>query len=213
MLRKIITMVGVVAVASSTIGLARATGNQQYQGCYDRNDGHVVMVGMPGLVPRCPFPMVEFTFSELGPQGPQGVPGPQGPQGQVGPQGAVGPMGPQGPQGALGPVGPAGPPGPGGPQGTAGVTNLEVVTVTSVANSNTSKTVTASCPGAKRAIGGGASLAGSGGSLSQRVALFQSQPVLNGSGLPVGWVAGGEETTDTSSNWTVSAYAVCATVT
>jgi hypothetical protein len=110
---------------------------------------------------------------------------------------ATGPAGPAGPAGTVGPAGPA------GPQGAPGVSGLEIVTVSSVSNSTVGKAIEASCPAGKKLLGGGAQLFGAPGSL----ALDESFP--NGAAT---WRATAYEVAPTASNWTVTAYAICATV-
>ncbi len=95
-----------------------------------------------------------------GPQGPQGNTGLTGPAGPAGPTGATGNTGPTGPAGAIGPAGPAGPTGatgPTGPQGSAGVASWERLGAAEslVVAGNSTVSVTTTCTGTKKVLGGG----------------------------------------------------------
>jgi hypothetical protein len=81
----------------------------------------------------------------------------------------------------------------------------EIVSTDSASNSNTSKQVTATCPIGKRPIGGGGAVAGLGPEI---VGVTESGP--NGAGT--GWFATGAELQATASNWSVTAYVVCADI-
>lgn len=108
-----------------------------------------------------------------------------------------------GPAGPAGPAGLAGPAGPAGPQGTPGVSGLEIVTNTSAGNSAFAKVIEAECPAGKRVLGGGAQL--TGGALF--VALDESYPSTTSR-----WRATAYELNPFVGNWSISAYAICATV-
>lgn len=130
-------------------------------------------------------------------RGPGGLQGPQGPQGEQGPQGAPGPKGDAGAPGAKGDTGAAGAPGP------PGVSGYEVVTANSgPPDPSDGKAAEATCPADKIAISGG-------GTVDPPVAA-----VLNGSypvpGSPGSWFVAATERIPV--NWSVTAYAVCATV-
>lgn len=128
--------------------------------------------------------------------GPQGEPGPMGPQGETGPQGLQGETGP------AGPTGPQGEPGPQGPAGY-GVSGKILVKATSASNSN-GKTQTVECPAGKEALGGGGYISGG----STKVIIQSSYPT----GDPAtGWSVAAVEVTKYNSNWSVTAYAICAT--
>jgi hypothetical protein len=47
----------------------------------------------------------------------------------------------------------------------------------------------------------------------QRVVLFRSEPSVDGTGSPNGWVAGANEVDLFTGTWSVTAVALCATVT
>ncbi len=131
--------------------------------------------------------------------------GPRGRRGPSGPRGPFGPFGPQGPSGPLGPAGPAGPAGAAGAAGAPGVSGLQVVADTTATDSSSPKSVTASCPAGKRAVGGGGALLTNSGPLAIR----QSVPTANDNG----WTATAAETAAYGGGWALRAYALCATVT
>jgi hypothetical protein len=88
------------------------------------------------------------------------------------------------------------------------------VTQTSAVDSTTTKTATATCPAGRRALGGGGVLTfGAGAGAFADLALFRSEPTVDGSGNPNGWIAGGSETDAVGGTWSVTAVALCATVT
>jgi hypothetical protein len=114
-----------------------------------------------------------------GAQGPQGPAGPIGPTGLTGPAGHDGAAGPTGPTGPAGATGATGGVGSQGPQGPAGPVNIPTV-VTGSAAANT--VGSAFCPSGSYATGGGLGVAGG--------LMKGSDPILNGSGQPVGWEGG-----------------------
>jgi hypothetical protein len=85
-----------------------------------------------------------------GPAGPQGAQGPQGPQGTPGTTGA---QGTPGTPGTPGTNGTPGTPGTNGTNGTNGVTALEIVVGDFLVGAGGDGVATATCPGAKKAIG------------------------------------------------------------
>lgn len=151
---------------------------------------------------------------ERGAVGPQGPAGQQGAQGPAGPPGPAGPVGPPGSQGSIGPRGPEGPQGPQGiqgiqgEQGPPGVAAVERVSATSMLTMNEdTKAASAVCPEGKRAIAGGAEVP----EATARVAIKASRPTDDG----LGWQAVAIEVTDIDDplmTWTLTAWAVCATV-
>lgn len=98
---------------------------------------------------------------------------------------------------------PAGPTGPQGPPGTPGLNALETVNATSAVNSSTSRTIGMACPSGKRLIGGGARLNGS----YTTVAVQRSFPDNDNT-----WRADAREMTPNAGAWSLSAFAICATV-
>ena len=113
--------------------------------------------------------------------------------------------GPQGPAGPAGPLGPAGPQGPAGPAGLNGVSGLEIVFATSPVDSLSPKTVTATCPGGKKVVGGGGYAFNLG--FPSEVALVASFPFGANA-----WRAAAHEINAYVPNWIVRTYAVCANV-
>lgn len=81
----------------------------------------------------------------------------------------------------------------------------EIVTAISVStDSSTPKTVSISCPGTKKVIGGGGNI--SSGDEAD-VVVVQSYPSANNT-----WFVRGDETFNYNSSWSVTVYAICATV-
>jgi hypothetical protein len=88
------------------------------------------------------------------------------------------------------------------------------VTATSVVNSATTKTATAACAAGQRSLGGGGVVTFvAGGGAPADLALYRSEPTVDGSGNPNGWIAGGNETDAVAGTWSVTAVALCASVT
>lgn len=85
--------------------------------------------------------------------------------------------------------------------------NVTYVTETSVNDSETSKSITATCPTGKEAIGGGVRI---NSPAVVNVVPLESAPVVSATNARVGWVAGGREYAPEAGNWQVVAYAVCA---
>jgi hypothetical protein len=84
------------------------------------------------------------------------------------------------------------------------VSAYQIVTATSPSNSTSPKTVIVNCPAGKLALGGGADI----GVANADLALQLSGPLAAGAG----WQARATETDAVGANWTVSVYAICATV-
>jgi hypothetical protein len=100
---------------------------------------------------------------------------------------------------------PTGPPGPQGPQGPPGVSGLQRAELSTATDSGSPKVVNATCPPGKRAIGGGARVTGGGAS---EVSILDSFPEADGSR----WNTRAVEVNATSASWTLTAFAVCGTV-
>ena len=98
---------------------------------------------------------------------------------------------------------PQGPKGDKGDTGAPGVSQREIVVASSASDSSAGKSVTATCPSGKQAIGGGAGIVGEFG-----VALMASTPAGS-----TGWVALAAEAISIASAWSVTSYAICARVT
>lgn len=83
------------------------------------------------------------------------------------------------------------------------IPGLELVTATSASNSS-NKPVVASCPSGKRVVGAGGETIGATGQLVV-------DDIIPGSTLTNVTVQGLEDDTGTTANWSVRAYAICAT--
>jgi hypothetical protein len=108
----------------------------------------------------------------------------------------------------AGPQGPAGPAGPAGPQGLAGangVSGLEIVNIATGMDSDTEKSMTATCPAGKKVVGGGGYAIGLLG-FPDNIGLVASYPV-NGTG----WRVVAREINAYAGSWLARAYAVCTT--
>lgn len=88
--------------------------------------------------------------------------------------------------------------------------NVTYVTETSVNDSESSKTVTASCPTGKEVLGGGVKINGGSTDPKAGVAPSVSAPVTSATNSRVGWEAGGREIGEENLSWQVVAYAICA---
>jgi hypothetical protein len=89
------------------------------------------------------------------------------------------------------------------------VKNVTYVTETSVSNgSDNEKTITALCPVGKEVIGGGARINGA----TTKTVVNETAPALSVAGGHVGWYASGREVAEEVGNWSVSAFAICATL-
>lgn len=87
------------------------------------------------------------------------------------------------------------------------VKNVTYVTETSVNDSEDEKSITATCPAGKEAIGGGARI---NSPSSVKVAINGSYPAVASNNARTGWIASGRETPEEAGNWQIVAYAVCA---
>jgi hypothetical protein len=85
--------------------------------------------------------------------------------------------------------------------------NVTYVTETSVNDSETSKTVIATCPTGKEAIGGGVRI---NSPATVSVVPLVSAPVVSATNARVGWEGGGREYAAEAGNWQVVSYAICA---
>jgi hypothetical protein len=88
--------------------------------------------------------------------------------------------------------------------------NVTYVTETSVNDSVTAKSVTATCPVGKEVLGGGVKINGASASEEAGVVVSESAPVVSATNARVGWVAGGREIGKEANSWQVVAYAICA---
>lgn len=85
--------------------------------------------------------------------------------------------------------------------------NVTYVTETSANNSDEEKSITASCPTGKEAIGGGARI---NSPATVKVAVNGSYPAVASNNARTGWIATGRETPEEAGNWQIVAYAICA---
>jgi hypothetical protein len=132
-------------------------------------------------------------------QGPKGDTGNTGPQGPKGDTGNTGPQGPKGDTGSAGAQGPQGPKGDKGDKGDPGVSLYQVVKGSFKVLKRTTVVLSINCPTGKKPLGGGSA----GGA---NVFLNSSLPNPNGKGWQV------RVTNGTTSDKTVTGYAVCAKV-
>jgi hypothetical protein len=118
------------------------------------------------------------------------------------------PAGPQGPKGDQGLTGDPGPQGAKGDPAAAGVAGHEIVRVQSEETSESFRQVFAECPVGKVVVGGGAELVNLDGSftLISSVVIDISVPANTKR-----WVADAHELNPTTEDWTLVAYAICAT--
>ena len=108
-------------------------------------------------------------------------------------RGAQGPAGPPGPQGAPGPQGTAGP---------AGVSGLQKVFETGVINSVATRSLNASCPAGKVAIGGGAAVVPANQAGVGITASYQQNETT--------WRGSARELSSTGANWSLNVVVICA---
>ncbi len=114
----------------------------------------------------------------------------------------AGQRGAPGARGLPGPAGAGGPAGPAGPQGPPGVSGLELVSESTPSNSDRAKVKSAQCPAAKKVVGGGVRVSGTG---EDSVAVTRSYPSDSRT-----WEAEAHEHFSTTSDWSLTAYALCA---
>jgi hypothetical protein len=88
--------------------------------------------------------------------------------------------------------------------------NVTYVTETSVNDSATTKSVTATCPVGKEVLGGGVKINGGSTDPKAGVAPSESALAVSATNSRVGWTAGGREIGEEVLNWQVVAYAICA---
>ena len=85
--------------------------------------------------------------------------------------------------------------------------NVTYVTETSVNDSETEKSVAATCPVGKEVLGGGARI---NSPASVNVAVSASYPLVTATNSRAGWIATGRETPIEPGTWQIVAYAICA---
>lgn len=208
------TGLGSAAVNAVTVAFAKNAGAVDgISASRSPKPGKLLALGKNGRFPPKAIPGNGIVLE--GPRGEKGAKGDPGPRGPQGPAGQTGPQGAQGPQGSGGVPGPAGPTGERGPQGIQGVQGLkgdkgdtgppgvsgyEVVQSTGSAGQNT---VVATCEN-KKAIGGGGDVSDSAS--PKDVSIKSSHPNDAGDGWSVTALD-----PDNSGDFTLTAYAVCAT--
>lgn len=87
------------------------------------------------------------------------------------------------------------------------IKNVTYVTETSANNSEEEKSITATCPSGKEAIGGGARI---NSPSTVKVAVNATYPAVAANNARTGWIATGRETPEEAGNWQIVAYAICA---
>jgi collagen triple helix repeat protein len=202
-----------------TAGVAYATipdGNGVLTACKLNATGTIRLIdpSLSGVLGRCSASLeTQITWNQGGPKGPIGDKGPtgdKGASGDKGPTGDAGPAGPPGEKGLAGDKGPTGDPGPAG----AGINGYDYVQASTSNDSTHSKHIAALCPEGKKVTGGGylimpfpnneigvpMSLPASASSFDPR---FEIPPGRTG------WKADAVELVDTSTDWSLTVYAIC----
>ena len=99
---------------------------------------------------------------------------------------------------------PAGPAGPAGAQGAPGTSGLQTVFTTSAINSTTTRTLTATCPSGKTALGGGVAVTPT---TATEVAITASYLANSTT-----WTASAQEVNLQASSWGLNVVVICALV-
>jgi hypothetical protein len=99
---------------------------------------------------------------------------------------------------------PAGPAGPAGAQGAPGTSGLQTVFTTSAINSTTTRTLTATCPSGKTALGGGVAVTPT---TATEVAITASYLANSTT-----WTASAQEVNLLASSWGLNVVVICALV-
>ena len=102
------------------------------------------------------------------------------------------------------PAGPTGPAGPAGAQGAPGTSGLQTVFTTSAINSTTTRTLTATCPSGKTALGGGVAVTPT---TATEVAITASYLANSTT-----WTASAQEVNAQAVSWGLNVVVVCALV-
>ena len=99
---------------------------------------------------------------------------------------------------------PAGPAGPAGAQGAPGTSGLQTVFTTSAINSTATRTLTASCPSGKTALGGGVAV----------TPVTASEVAITTSYLAnaTTWTASAQEVNAQAAGWGLNVVVICAVV-
>ena len=99
---------------------------------------------------------------------------------------------------------PAGPAGPAGAQGAPGTSGLQTVFTTSPINSTATRTLTATCPSGKTALGGGVAVTPTTASEVAITASYLANSTT--------WTASAQEVNAQIANWGLNVVVVCALV-
>ena len=102
------------------------------------------------------------------------------------------------------PVGPAGPAGPAGAQGAPGTSGLQTVFTTSPINSTTTRTLTATCPSGKTALGGGVAVTPASATEVAITASYLANSTT--------WTASAQEVNAQIASWGLNVVVICALV-
>ncbi|MBA3384847.1 MAG: hypothetical protein H0T20_09370 [Actinobacteria bacterium] len=102
------------------------------------------------------------------------------------------------------PAGAAGPAGPAGAQGAPGTSGLQTVFTTSPINSSTTRTLTATCPSGKVALGGGVAVTPT---TATEVAITASYLANSTT-----WTASAQEVNTQAVSWGLNVVVICALV-
>lgn len=103
------------------------------------------------------------------------------------------------------PAGPQGPAGPSGPAGPPGLSGYQTVFATGANNSASYKSLDATCPSGKRALGGGVAITPA----AATTAVAVTRTYLSGTST---WETAARETATFAGNWMLNAVVICATV-
>ena len=99
---------------------------------------------------------------------------------------------------------PAGPAGPAGAQGAPGTSGLQTVFTTSPINSTATRTLTATCPSGKTALGGGVAVTPTTASEVAITASYLANSTT--------WTASAQEVNAQIANWGLNVVVICALV-
>lgn len=235
-LRMFLGAAAIFVVGAGVAWAAIPGSNGVINGCYEKRTGILRVVdaetGKKCLSFETPISWnqagLQGPTGEKGPTGDKGLTGDKGPQGDPGVAGDKGPMGDQGlqgdkglkgdpgdkgqtgdqgPAGDKGPVGDKGPQGDPGPTG-GGLAGYERIQEISARDSTSPRVAIARCPLGKHVTGGGYAVSVT--PLDEdRIAVSMNRP-FSDSGDDI-WIVRAVESGDITSDWSLLAYAICAT--